>query len=412
MPHTFFFSYARADSVVDPLLKRFYEELSAEVATRGAAATGEPAGFLDGGIPTGADSVLRIARAVGSCKVFVPIYSPNYFDREFTGQEWQAFDQRLAVHEQATGRRPDAVVPVWWLPPRRDLPMVAGPLQHPFDQVTPEFRTRGLRYLLQRKASRDDYYKVLVDLTERILRAADDPPGPATFTDVSRLPNAFARPADEAPQRRDAAGAPVAGPRHVTFLVAAGGRGDMQLLRSDLEVYGDDWADWRPYHPVCSDRIAVRAQQEASSQDMTSAADIVTGAIFETLERAKERNELVVVLLDPWALHLPQYEALLARLDGVRSQHAAVLVPWEPGHVPPTGHGTALQDKLIAVLGGWADAGEYAYRGELTSIEVFADSLQQVLMAVRARVVSRAEVARRAAEAGPSLRPSLAPYGG
>jgi FxsC-like protein len=357
-----------------------------------------------------------VAAAVSSCKVFVPIYSPHYFDREFTGQEWHAFDRRLAEHETRTGRRPDAIVPVWWLPSRRGVPPVAASVQHGASLTATDHHQRGLRYLLQRKASRDDYIEILVSLADRILHVAEDPPAAMTFADLSKLPNAFERTGDnESPPVDPAgepAGEPAAGPRHVNFLIAARGRDEMRVQREDLDVYGENWADWRPYYPGCTDRVAVRAQHEATAQDMTTSAEGVSEALFDALERAKERNELVVLLVDPWAVELPDYQALLRRLDDIRSTHTAVLVPWEPADVPPSVRGTALRDKLLAVLGGWADAGDHAFRGELGSIEAFVESLQQVLVALRARVVNRAEVSRRAAEAGPALRPSLAPFGG
>jgi hypothetical protein len=45
-------------------------------------------------------------------------------------------------------------------------------------------------------------------------------------------------------------------------------------------------------------------------------------------------------------------------------------------------------------------------------MQEFEQVLAQALVAARARVVNRTEVARRAAEAGPVRRPSLSPYGG
>lgn len=391
MPY-FFFSYSRADAAradsVDGYLYRFYDDLSYELATRGGIQLRD-AGFLDRDQRPGVDWSTHSGAALGTCNVFVPLFSPNYFKSTYCGKEWHGFTAR----ESADGT---GVVPVWWLPLDEEPPANAGRLQDTRDQFGPDYRRYGLRYLMQLKENHDQYMDFLVRLTEQILAAGRHPPAPVESLDLASLPNAFA--VEPPPVEQ----APAGSKRRVNFVVVAAGHDTMRTLGvSSLEVYGDDWDDWRPYHPDCPDPIALRAQGVASDQKLLAWSRQADEDLFQLLKNTRRHREMVVLIVDPWAVGLPEYHDLLRRLDDVRHGSAAIVVPWTEA-----GPDTAVQDGLYVLLENWTDAGDM-FRDDIRSMVEFETKLGQVLVEMRNRNLRKAEVARRVLEAGPTTRPLL-----
>jgi FxsC-like protein len=404
----FFFSYAN-DDALDPYLDRFYEDLCAEVSTRGGFGRAR-VGFRDRDQAPGTDWPRNVSDALGQCPVFVAVYSPNYFNSTVCGQEWHAFSARLAADERVTGVKRDNIIPVWWLPPIGDLPQVTHNVNDTRRQFGPEYRDDGLRYLVQLAEHEGRYREFLVRFATAIITASQAPPARAVIPDLLSLPSAFAlEPArSSSPDMRSAS----SGPRNITFIVAAAGRDDMRGIETMLEKYGDDWRDWQPYHPGCTVPIAARAQVVAGNQRMFSAVDHADESLFALLQRARERGEVVVLLVDPWAVDLPAYGPLLERLNTTRSSYAAVVVPWETRDVLSTQPGRRAQDALYAKLGDWVDGGRLGFRDDMWSMEDFEKVLGQIVIDIRARIINRSDLARRVTEGGPTVRPIIIGPGG
>ena len=93
----FFLGYAHTPE--KPWVEKLYREICAEILERTTLPVSVEVGFMDGsGIPLGGDWRDEVARALATCRVFVPLYSPRYFTREECGVEWHAFAQRLIDH--------------------------------------------------------------------------------------------------------------------------------------------------------------------------------------------------------------------------------------------------------------------------------------------------------------------------
>ncbi|MDH2429382.1 TIR-like protein FxsC [Sphaerisporangium sp. TRM90804] len=394
----FFFSYARVDAA-DVYLHRFYDDLRRELATRAGIPHAET-GFLDVEQPPGTLWSTATGKALAVSKVFVPVYSPSYFSSRYCGQEWHVFGERLAAHRRATGEAAAAIVPVWWVPLPADPPETARAIEDTRAKFGAEYLDYGLRYLMQLKENESRYQDFLVRFTIMIMAAAGEAPLPGAEVDLETQPDAFAGGPGRAPR-------PVSGPKRVTFVVAAGDRAQMRVMRATVDSYGDDWDDWRPYHPACPDPIALRAQAVATAQRMISALRPADDSLFQLLDHARARNELMVLLLDPWAVGLAGRRPVLEWLDGRRSGNIAVLVPWHAADPPDD----TVRDRLYLSLGGWAEAGPPEYCDDIQSMEEFEKILAQVLVEIRARIVKRDEVARRVAGAA-IPRPILAGPGG
>lgn len=402
----FFFSYSR-DDAPDKHLYKFYDDLCRELSVR-AAIPIDDAGFIDKNQPVGAEWNQTMSRVLGTCKVFVPVYSPNCFISPYCGQEWHAFAGRLEAHRRTTGRSLDCIVPVWWLPPVDELPPKVGAIQDPRALFGDDHEKHGLRYLRQLKDNRDQYRHAVVQLAIMIRDAGKQPPNPRDDIDLSTQPNAFAVEVPSAGQPRPRATPAVNSLKRVTFVVAVGTRDEMHEVRTTLDRYGTEWYEWRPYHPVCPDPIVVRAQSIASGQGMISHPLLADGGLFEVLEKAQNSRELVVLILDPWSARLPDYESLLMELNRRRFGTTAIVVPWDTTDSVET----HIRDALHLRLDNWALSGESLFRDGIGSVEEFENTLGQIMIEICSRIIKRATVARRVAEAGPVSRPILTGPGG
>jgi FxsC-like protein len=342
-------------------------------------------------------------RRVGSCSVFVPIYSPHYFNSPICGQEWHAFSSRLVPGPTRGETR--SIAPVWWLP-LEQLPPVAQHVQDMRDQFGADFRDYGLRSLMQLTRHKDRYQEFLIHFSQELIAASVKAPPRRQITDLLSAPNAFAPGSSDVrvPQVPQARGG---GPRKVTFVVAATGREDMAAIRTALDVYGDDWVDWRPYHPDCQDPVVVRAQGVAAAQRMISGLVSADDSLRDLLRAAKERSELVIIIVDPWVAALPFFQRLLEGADGIRTGHAVILAPWESPESLPDSEREQARDVLYVYLANWMDAGDQAFRDDIRSIADFERVLGQTLVEVRARIINRAAIAQRVTESGPQSRPIL-----
>lgn len=401
----FFFSYSRADAR-DQHLYKFYDDLRRELSVR-AAIPIDDTGFIDMSQPVDAEWNETVSRELGTCKVLVPIYSPNFFASLYCGKEWHAFGIRLEAHREATGESADCTVPIWWLPPIGDLPPRIGPHQDPRALFGVDHEKHGLRYLRQLNRNRDRYRQAVVQLATMIRDAGNRPPNPRDDLDVANGPDAFALESPPAGQPRQRPSQKVTSLKRVTFVVVAGTRDQMQVVRTTHDMYGE-WDEWRPYHPACEDPILVRAQGVAYQRGMVSQPQPADERLFEILEAAQARRELVVLILDPWAVKLPDYQSLLRELNGRRFGTTAIVVPWDSADVVES----RIQDALHHCLANWVFSGESLFRDGIRSIEEFEKALVQVLIEICGRIIKHAEVARRVEESGPVSRPILTGPGG
>jgi hypothetical protein len=130
----FFLSYARTPRTdqnpsVDPNLwvHKLYADLSAEVLE---LVNSPIAGFMDREIRVGMPWSRQLMTALATCKVFVPLYSPRYFDSENCGKEWYVFSRRVLDQKARKPETEMAIVPALWVPvDERTLPGVAREIQ-------------------------------------------------------------------------------------------------------------------------------------------------------------------------------------------------------------------------------------------------------------------------------------------
>jgi FxsC-like protein len=387
MPY-FFLSSAPGEEEI--FVERFFRDLSAAVRQR-APDSANDVGFIDrrtgDAYPWPAD--LRLA--LTTCQTFVALCSPAYFLSASCGRAWQVFTDRLRRHALTTGTQVAALIPVVWssdgLP--TDAFDEAGLVIQP--QLTPG--NEDLRVLIRIRSHRSAYRAFVAALAHRIVEAAHSqhltpsPPG----TTIDDVVSAF----DRQPRWADGDKKPV----RVHFVVAAGTREQMASIRSDLQFYGDIREDWAPYRPRVPQPLASQARGVAARCSFDSEVAAIE-AIGEQLKAARERNELVVLLVDAWATQLESLTSALRGIDGLHDAEIAVLVSASRDDPETVEHRRRLASgvrRTFPVAIGRQDA---TFRTEIDTATQFDDDLVRALGEVNGR-------RRRRAASGPTRRPIL-----
>jgi hypothetical protein len=133
---------------------------------------GIPAGYMDREMRPGNFWKPELLRALATCQVFLPLYSPRYFESEWCGYEWEAFARRQA-RQRVNGRfTANAVVPVLWTEERRlALPPIAEEIQYFHPDMGPLYREEGL-YGLLTKELRSDYQRATLEIARTVIDIA------------------------------------------------------------------------------------------------------------------------------------------------------------------------------------------------------------------------------------------------
>src|SRR5262245_19577057 len=91
---------------------RFFRDLAARVAELTDAQ--DKVGFLRPVDPGGPPWPAEVGRSLASCQAFVALISPELFLNDHCGRELWVFSERIRRHQERTGQRVDALVPVFW----------------------------------------------------------------------------------------------------------------------------------------------------------------------------------------------------------------------------------------------------------------------------------------------------------
>jgi|RhiMetdeSRZDD1v2_1073273.scaffolds.fasta_scaffold86363_2 TIR domain-containing protein len=122
MDYRFFLSYAREDNtdmrkdqrgVLNPFVQLFYEDLCREIRSKVGLLKGEEVGFFDDAkIEPGEDWPEKLASALQQSHVFIGLYSPTYFKKEYCGKEWAVFTARVEAYAKNPASRLVLVEPM------------------------------------------------------------------------------------------------------------------------------------------------------------------------------------------------------------------------------------------------------------------------------------------------------------
>jgi FxsC-like protein len=397
----FFLSYARGDD--DEYVQKFFTDVSRELRRRGVL--DEPVGFLDTDMVVGTEWEPELEEALCTCRVFVAIYTPRYFSRENCGKEWQVFNERMRRYEEQSGERPQTLLPILWVPPAADLPEEARRIQYLGGELGQAYAENGLFRILKVKRFEDEYEIFLAKLVDKMIERSRQWPLPrAPRVGMAEVPNAFAWESQK-PQvnhvwtaERGPAAAPVSpvrGSRHVHFMFAVSRPEDLPGHRTQHQFYGDYPADWRPYLPDYTEPLSLLAQTSTATRKFTSDLLSVDENLFVRLDEARQHNQIVVLLIDPWAGESARFQELLSRYDNANEPTSGVLVPMSAADDETLEQQPMLTETLRGLFPRNVVRNDSMFRLGIGDAEAFETALSEILIEAQNRVFSFGEVRKR-----------------
>jgi len=323
----FFLSYAHTprhdpDEQTDPdyWVEELFRDLSRHMrGMLGLSSDADP-GFMDRELRPGNEWPSTLARALATCRVFIPLYSRRYFASVHCGKEWSAFTRRIDRYGQGSGERTRFIVPALWVPLRGPVPSeVVGYEAADFGDAYADLGFYGIMKLTR---YRDEYESAVGQLARQIVDAGKQtikqkplPPGPVEK--YEQLENAFG-----------AARHTGDGERRVLVTVAALDASN-QSIGGSAAQYGETARDWTPY------------PEESTRPLAEEAADLATslGYLPEVGGLAEHEQELMnpvpptramVLIVDPWAARVQELLDILRKIDSSDKPWISVVVAWNP----------------------------------------------------------------------------------
>ena len=384
----FFLSYAhglpddQTGSDPDVWIAELYQDLCTHVRELADVPRGTQPGFMDRDLQQGQEWPDQLGNALATCRVFVPLYSKRYFRSEHCGKEWYAFNMRRLNHKAMTGSPVETIIPALWIPlSDGKLPETATSVQYNSPAFNPLYGEHGFYGIMKVRRWRDIYEEVAFLLAKRIVAAAEfSPPVPPTLR-PSLIPY------DSLPSAFGGNGARLGvGDKRLRITVAAP-RGDELPPGRDRGYYGSDFSEWNPYRgggPYTGGSVRPLAAHAADvARNLSYTPQL--GDLFQHdagLVGREPPSGPEVLLIDPWAVMLPEYRDILQKLDSMDRPWVRVIVVWSQYDDQMR----AQSDQLAAALGNALPnklregraASSSAVRG-IRSVEEFGRVLPRVL---------------------------------
>jgi FxsC-like protein len=378
----FFLSYAHGqrgdEGSQDPDLwiVQLYEAICEHIRPLADLPVGGKPGFMDRELQQGQEWPWRLSQALATCRVFVPLYSRQYFKSQNCGKEWFAFHRRALNHAAANGGgRVETIVPALWIPMRDgQFPEAARSVQFRPADFGPLYAEHGFYGIMKVRRWRDAYQKAVYLLARRIVDAAQAShvePEDAVQVQYNSLHAAFG-------------GDGGAGPRDKLLrITVVSQRKDELSADRDPTYYGRYVRDWNPYHGGSQRSLADHAADLARSLSYTP--DV--GDLYEheaALLGGEPPSGPEVLLIDPWAVLQLECRDMLRRLDPLDKPWVQVVVVWNQQDVQLQTDADKIRAALEAALPRTLKEGRatsaLAVRG-VPSLEDFSTVLPTVIAA-------------------------------
>jgi FxsC-like protein len=344
---------------------KLFEDLCARVSRLGGLppAAAKYVGLMDQGQwARSDDGSARLARALASCRVFVPLFSRRYFGSEDCGKEWFAFTRRAPTGPSRERAAPGAVIPALWLPmDARYLPPVARAIDFIHPDFGDSYAANGFYGLIKLTKYTDAYEQAVDGLARLIARAAAESPmarQPAPH--YAPLVNAFESGAGYAH-----------GEQPLRITVVAPRLSELPCGGAAFH-YGHDSCSWNPYAPRAARGLADHA------------ADVARGLGYHPdvgdlsqhgrdLLRGGPPTSPAVLIVDAWAATISEYASLLRRLDAMNRPWIQVIVPWPRCDEENGAAEARLWPALVSALGHKLVAGRAATSSAVCGIHNLED---------------------------------------
>jgi FxsC-like protein len=429
--YQFFLSYARNDSQGNPWLKRLYGDLARDVrsgANLDSTLKATDIGFIDEkGIEGGTQWTFELAEALQSSKTLICLYSRSYFHSQWCGKEFQVFLDRLkALPDRLPGGGlPPLIQPVLWDRPDKlpkPLPKIIDDLklQYANADYGEAYIENGLEYIL-RTEDEKAYQQFLLAFRECVVKAVKNYslPQMERLEPWEKIESAFRAeipPITTSPTvLPDTTSLPAAsGPEAAWFVYVAGRDQDYAGIRSQRDCYGKrGGALWRPYSPPSDKTAGVIIQRVASSLGSGIFCETLplSKQLIEHLRKAEDTNTLVIIIVDPWSMHLDNFRAPLAALDHANLVNCGVIIVWNTQDSETKNNQNALREKIEATFASTIVSEQIYFRDAAKSEEEFEQDLCDAIKSVSNKIIKRGKLLRRVDTAGGALPKLDVPIG-
>lgn len=333
MPPLFFLSYAREDLTKD--LRTFYGLLVEAVRLKFGGEGGNVGFFDTKSIELGTEWPGAMIDALQGCLVFLPLYSPSYFRKEYCGKEWGLFRARQDAYAAAEEiKRPSLVLPILWAA-KEDLdgviPTELLDVQFEDEEFGESYSRLGLAVLMRQRRYLNARHHAVEVIARRIKRAVVTYGHLPSLTTTPLVADVNALFPGRSAVRESSPGS--VGPRFVQLIIVAGTKAEVTAARhrNNSNYYGADGHEWRPYRPIEERRAGSLANLVIAERDFLPevVSAPLTDGLCDQVEAAQEQNKIVVLLVDTWTLHIERYQRLMARFDKGNYVNTAVLVLWD-----------------------------------------------------------------------------------
>lgn len=383
----FFLSYARGPD--NALVAKFYGDLCVELRERtGERSDDREIGFFDTrSIGLGQAWPSSLVGALSTCRVMLAMCSPTYFSSEPCGKEFQIFWDRKEEYRLDTGTDPGVLLPVKWMPmPDAKMPRIASEIQNYTEGLGENYQEYGLRQLMRLNRYEDDYRHFVFKLAEMINEVAETHciPEAASVPSFGAIRNAF----EGFVRKAESAARP-----DVHFMVAAPSREEAGRVRRDLRFYGDRSLDWAPYTPTFPTPIGRYANQIAGEFNFSAELSNVDH-LPDQVTQALTTNQIVVLLVDSWAIQISAYQQALGAYEDMRAENTSVMIPWNARDNETLANRQILAIQVNEIFYRRVGHKDPTYRS-VTALDTFQEALGELLAVAANRVMATGEVHRR-----------------
>ena len=332
MSYWYFFSYARAD--LDEYLKKFQEDLQDEISKiRTTHQLGvQRFGYGDlQNTQTGDLWEPVLEEALGTSRFLLSLCAPNYFNSPYCGKEFAVFlhwHRRLAT-SAGPANAPRLIIPVIWGEPSGSVNEIITPFQY-FTAAFPEiYAKEGLRYMMKLSKHRDEYEVFVRELARSLVEVGEARPlslqlSPlTTLMSLREITSAFhAPPPADSMLRRNSG-------KNSRFVFVAAPPDEHDVTETPVERYGEEGGRyWMPYFPTEEESVGNLALEVVSTLKLYYGELAAAQDLVDSLRAARSREELVVVVVDPWTLRLPAYRQAMQDYDERNFLNCTLVVPW------------------------------------------------------------------------------------
>jgi FxsC-like protein len=399
----FFLSYAHTPRQEgypgdpDIWVANLFQDLCSDIMQLTDLPPGARPGFMDRELRTGSYWPARLAQALATCRVFVPLYSRRYFDSEHCGKEWFAFSRR-ALNHAARGAGPaEAIIPALWVPVAPTLlPEAAKSIQFDHSQLGYRYSTHGFYGIIKISRYRSEYEEAVYELARRIVEVAQNSPVKTEEpADYSSLESAFGSADHTRP-----------GQRRMRITVVAPDTSSLPDGRDGYH-YGRTARNWNPYRPESVRPLADHAADLV--RNLGYLAEV--GDLDEHLDALLGSEQTYgpgVLLVDTWAIMQAECRERLRQIDARGNPCVQLMVPWNRGDADILEAESTLRQSLEGTLKKKLAAGRIDCRIAVNGVPSLEEFSMILPMVVRVAVGHFLRLAQAYPPAGPTMeRPRL-----